>query len=124
MIAGVGPADPGRVHARLSRDGHGVETISSTGGGGSKAREGLEIQSQLTDVTGHLVDSVGAGGGTGGGVAAGVSRVPDVGGVGGDGSATGGGGYHTAYSEPSSAVSVSTTTFSGTFRAGVASTEG
>ena len=124
VIAGVGPADPRRVHPRLSRDGQGVETISDSGGGGSKARKGLEIQSQLTDVTGHLVDSVGAGGGTGGCVAAGVSWVPDVGGVGGDGSATGGGGYYTANSEPSSAVSVSTSTFSGTFRAGVAGSEG
>ena len=55
---------------------------------GGKSGECLEVQPQLTDVIRHFLESVGAGGSTGGSVAAGVSRVPDVGGVGGDGGAT------------------------------------
>ena len=83
MIACVGPTDRGRVHACLSSHGQGVVTGPSSCRG-RESREGLEIQPQLTDVIGHLAEGVGAGGGAGGRVAAGVARVPDVGGVGGD----------------------------------------
>lgn len=86
--------------------------------------ERLKVQSELTDIVGHLVEGVSAGGGTGGCVAAGVSRVPDVGGVGADSSTTGRGGDHTTDSEPSSTVSVSTPSLSRALRAGEASSEG
>ena len=119
MIAGVGAADSWGVHACLSSHSQGVVAVSSCCGGG-KPRECLEVQPQLTDIVGHLAEGVGAGGGTGGGVAAGVARVPDVGGVGGDGRATGGGVDHTADTEPSSAVTISTAALSGALRAGVA----
>ena len=78
----------------------------------------------MTYIRRFFADSISAGGGTRGGVAAGVSRVPDVGGVGGDGGPTGGGVDDTAYSEPSSAVSVSTAALGRTLRAGVASPVG
>ena len=68
----------------------------------------------MTYIRRFFADSISAGGGTRGGVAAGVSRVPDVGGVGGDGGPTSGGRDDTANSEPGSTVSVSTSTFSGT----------
>ena len=119
MIACVRATDGGRVHPCLSSHGQGVVTGSS-GGGGGKTRECLEVQSELADVSGDLVEGVGTGGGTGGRVAAGVARVPDVGGVGGDGRATGGGVDHTADTEPSSAVPISTAALSGALRAGVA----
>ena len=64
----------------------------SSGGGGGKTGESLEVQPKLADIVRLLAEGVGAGGGTGGCVAAGVARVPDVGGVGGDGGAAGGGG--------------------------------
>ena len=119
MIACVRATDRRRVHSRLSSHGEGVVTVSSSGGG-RKPGEGLEVQPELTDVSGDLVEGEGAGGGTGGGVAAGVARVPDVGRVGGDGGATGGGVDHTADTEPSSAVTISTAALSGALRAGVA----
>ena len=62
-----------------------------------------KILPELTDVVRHLPDGGGAGPRTGGGDAAGVARVPDVGDVGGQRGATGGGGDHTAHSEPGSA---------------------
>ena len=89
-------------------------------GGCDKPRECLEVQSELTDVSGDLVEGEGAGGGTGGGVAAGVAGVPDVGGVGGDGGPTGAAVDDTAHSKPSSAVTISTAALSGALRAGVA----
>ena len=97
----------------MSSHGHGVVT-GSCGGGGGKTRECLEVKSELTDVSRDLVEGVGAGGGTGCRVAAGVARVPDVGGVGGDGRATGGGVDYTTHSEPSRAVTVSTASLSRT----------
>ena len=119
MIACVCATDGGGVDSCLARHGQGVVTGASCGRGGEPG-ESLEVQPELTDVSGDLVEGVGAGGGTGGRVAAGVSRVPDVGGVGGDGSATGGGVDHTAHSKPSGTVPVSTTALSGALRAGVA----
>jgi len=123
VIASVGPTDRGRVHACLSSHGQGVVTRPCSRRGG-ESRESLEIQPQLTDVIGHLAEGVGAGGGTGGCVAAGVPRVPDVGGVGGDSSATGGGVDHTADSKASSTVTISTPSLSRALRAGVASSVG
>ena len=60
---------------------------------------------QLADVVRDLPDGGGARPRAGGREAAGVSRVPDVGDVGGDRGATGGGGDHTADSESCSAGS-------------------
>ena len=119
MVACVCATDGGRVHACLPSHGEGVIAASS-GGGGGEPRECLEVQPELADVSRDLVEGVGAGGGTGGRVAAGVARVPDVGGVGGDGRATGGGVDHAADTETSSAVSISTAALSGALRAGVA----
>ena len=119
MIACVCATDGGRVHACLPSHSEGVIAVSS-GGRGGEPGECLEIQPELTDIIRLLAEGVGAGGGTGGRVAAGVARVPDVGGVGGDGRATGGGVDHTAHSEPSGAVTVSTSSFSRTLRAGIA----
>ena len=87
----------------MSRHGHVVVT-ESDGGSCDKPRECLEVQPELADVSRDLVEGEGAGGGAGGRVAAGVARVPHVGGVGGDGRATGGAVDHTAHSEPSGAV--------------------
>ena len=87
MIACVGATDRWGVHACLSSHSHGVIARPCSCRGG-EPRECLEVQPQLTDVIRHFLESVGAGGSTGGSVAAGVSRVPDVGGVGGDGGAT------------------------------------
>ena len=119
VISSVCATDGGRVHSSLSSHGQRVVTIPSSGGG-REPGECLEVQPELTDVVRDLVEGVGAGGGTGGRVAAGVARVPDVGGVGGDGGATGGGVDHTADTEPSSAVPISTAALSGALRAGVA----
>ena len=119
MIARVGATDSGRVHACLSSHSQFVIAISCSGGGG-KPREGLEVQPQLTDVVRHLAEGVGAGGSTGGGVAAGVVRVPDVGGVGGDGGATCGGVDDTTHPEPCSTVTIGTATLGRTLGAGVA----
>ena len=119
MIACVCATDGGRVHPCLSSHGQGVVAVSS-GGRGGKPGECLEVQSELADIVRLLAEGVGAGGGAGGRVAAGVARVPHVGGVGGDGRATGGGVDHTAHSEPSGAVTVSTASLSRALRAGVA----
>ena len=88
--------------------------------GGGKSGECLEVQPQLTDVIRHFLESVGAGGSTGGSVAAGVSRVPDVGGVGGDGGATCGGVDDTTHPEPCSTVTIGTAALGRTLGAGVA----
>ena len=119
MIASVGPTDRRGVDACLSSQGQGVVTGTCSRRGG-ESREGLEIQPQLTYIRWLFADSISAGGGTWGCVAAGVSRVPDVGGVGGDWGATGGGIDDTADSKSGRAVSISTSTFSRTLRAGVA----
>ena len=87
VIACVSPTDRGGVHASLSSHSQSVVTRSCSRRGG-ESREGLEVQPQLTYIRRFFADSISAGGGTRGGVAAGVSRVPDVGGVGGDGGAT------------------------------------
>ena len=119
MIACVCATDGGGVHSRLPSHGEGVIAVSS-GGRRGEPRECLKVQPELADVIRDLVEGVGAGGGTGGRVAAGVSRVPDVGGVGGDGGATGGGVDHTAHSEPSSTVAISAAALGRALRAGVA----
>ena len=119
MIARVGPADSWGVHAGLSSHCQFVIAVPCSGGGG-KPGEGLEVQPQLTDVIRHLAEGVGAGGSTGGGVAAGVVRVPDVGGVGGDGGATCGGVDDTTHPEPCSTVTIGTATLGRTLGAGVA----
>ena len=119
MISRVGATDIGRVHACLPSHSQGVVAVSCSGGGG-KPRECLEVQPQLTDVVRHLAEGVGAGGGAGGGVAAGVARVPDVGGVGGDGGATRGAVDDTTHSEARGTVTVSTAALGRALRAGVA----
>ena len=123
MISRVGATDSGRVHAGLSSHSQGVIARPCSCRGG-KPRECLEVQPQLTDVIGHLAEGVGAGGGTGGCVAAGVARVPDVGGVGGDGGTTGGAVDHTADPEASSTVTISTASLGRALRAGVAGAVG
>ena len=107
VIACVSAADGGRVHSCLSSHGQGV-VAGSCGGRGGKPGESLEVQSELADIVRLLAEGVGTGGGAGGRVAAGVARVPHVGGVGGDGRATGGGVEHTADSKPSSTVAITT----------------
>ena len=74
----------------------------------------------MADIGRGFVEGVGAGGGAARSVAAGIARVPDVGGVGGDGGPTGAAVDDTAHPEPSSAVTVSTSSFSRTLRAGIA----
>ena len=88
VVSSVGPADRWRVAASLTSHRQSVSTGPSSRPN-HEPGEGLEVQPQLTDVVGHLAEGVCAGGGTGGGVAAGVVGVPDVGGVGGDGGPTG-----------------------------------
>ena len=69
-----------------------------------------KILPELTDVVRDLPDGGGAGPRAGGREAAGVSRVPDVGDVGGDCGATGGGGNNTADSKACSTGGVRGTT--------------
>ena len=83
MISSVCATDGGGVHTCLPSHGESVIAVPS-GGGGGEPGECLEIQPELADIIRLLAEGVGAGGGTGGRVAAGVARVPDVGGVGGD----------------------------------------
>lgn len=59
-----------------------------------EAGECLEVEPQLTHLRVTLADGEAAGRGAGGGVGARVARVPDVGRVGRDGGATGGGGEY------------------------------
>ena len=119
VIACVRATDGGRVHPCLSSHGQGVVAVSS-GGGGGKPGECLKVQSELADIVRLLAEGVGAGGGAGGRVAAGVARVPDVGGVGGDGGATRGAVDDTTHSEARGTVTVSTATLGRALRAGVA----
>ena len=119
VIACVSATDGGRVHSCLSSHGQGV-VAGSSGGRGGKPGESLEVQSELADIVRLLAEGVGTGGGAGSRVAAGVARVPHVGGVGGDGRATGGAVDHTAHSEPSGTVTVSTASLSRALGAGVA----
>ena len=123
VIARVSSADSRRVNSCLPLHCQGVVTESGSCLSG-ETREGLEVQPQLADIVRGLVEGVGAGGGTGGCVAAGVSRVPDVGGVGGDGGATSCAGNHTAHSKPRGTVSVSSAALRRTLRAGVAGPKG
>ena len=74
----------------------------------------------MADIVRGFADGEGTTSCTARSVAAGVSRVPDVGGVGGDGGTTGAAIDDTAHSKPSCAVSVSTSALSRTLRAGVA----
>ena len=122
MVACVCATDGGGVDSCLACHGQGVVTGASCGRGGEPG-ESLEVQPELTDVSGDLVEGVGAGGGTGSRVAAGVSRVPDVGGVGGDGGATSRAGNHTAHSKPRGTVSVSSAALRRALRPGVAGPE-
>ena len=73
------------------------------------ARESLKIQPQLTNVIRHLADGVLARPGAAHSVGAGVARVPDVGGVGGDGGATSGGADDAADSKSSCTTSIGAT---------------
>ena len=83
VIACVGPTNRWGVHACLSSHSQGVIAVSGCCRGG-KPRECLEVQPQLTNVSGFFANCECTGGGTGCCVAAWVSRVPDVGGVGAD----------------------------------------
>ena len=83
MIASVCATDGGRVHACLPSHGESVIAVSSRGGGGEPG-ECLEVQPELADIVRGFADAEGATSGTAWCVAAGVSRVPDVGGIGGD----------------------------------------
>ena len=80
----------------------------------------LKCFPQLTNVIRHLSYCGGAGPCGGGRVAAGVSRVSDVGVVGGDRGPTGGGRDHTADTEPSSAGPTGRSRPAGALRGGVA----
>ena len=66
----------------------------------------------MADIIRGFADAEGTTSGTAWCVAAGVSRVPDVGGVGGDCGTAGTIVDHTAHSEPSSTVTVSTASLS------------
>ena len=74
----------------------------------------------MADIIRGFADAEGTTSGTAWCVAAGVSRVPDVGGVGGDGGATSRAGNHTAHSKPRGTVSVSSAALRRALRAGVA----
>ena len=74
----------------------------------------------MADISRGFVEGVGAGGGAARSVAAGIARVPDVGGVGGDGGPTGAAVDDTAHPEPSSAVTVSSAALRRTLGGGVA----
>ena len=104
VIACVSATDGRRVHPCLSSHGQGVVAGSS----GDRGGKCLKVQSKLADIVRLLAEGECAGGGTGGRVAAGVARVPHVGGVGGDGRATGGAVEHTADSKASSTVAITT----------------
>ena len=119
MVSGVGPADCWRILPRLARHGEAV-SADGTGGVDHEPGEGLEVQPELADVVGDLLDGEGAGGGTAGLVAAGVGGVPDVGRVGGDRGATAGGGDDAAHPEPGGTLAVSAASLGGALRAGVA----
>ena len=103
----------------MSRHSQGVIAIPCSCRGG-ESRECLEVQPQLTDVVRDLAEGVGAGGGTGGCVAAGVARVPDVGDVGGDRGPTGGCRADAADTEASRTGATGRATPAGAFRGGVA----
>ena len=119
MIACVGATDGWGVHACLSSHSHGVIARPCSCRGG-EPRECLEVQPQLTDVIRHFLYSIRTCRCTSGSVAAGVSRVPDVGVVGGDRGTTGGGRDHTADTEPSSAAPTGGPRPAGALRGGVA----
>ena len=119
MISCVCPTDCRRILPRLTGHSKAVGA-DGTGAVHHEPREGLEVQSELTDVVGHLVDGEGAGGGAAGFVPAGVGGVPDVGGVGGDRGATAGGGDDAAHPEPGRTFAVSAASFGGALRGGVA----
>ena len=117
MIACVSSTDRWGVHSSLPSHGQGVVARPSSGGG-DEPRECLEVQSELADIVRDFADAEGTTSCTARRVAAGVSRVPDVGGVGGDGGTTGGGVDHTANSESSSTVAISTAALSRALGAG------
>ena len=89
MIACIGSTNVWGVLSSLSSCSEGVSTNSICCCG--KSRKCLEIQPQLTHIIRNLADGVGTSPSTGSGVGAGVVWVSDVGGVGGDGGAAGGG---------------------------------
>ena len=99
MVARVGSTDSWRIFAGLSR---GFKLVCADPSSGCcVASHGLEVKSQLTDVARQLADRCGAGAPSAGGSnTTGVARVPDVGVVGGEGGATGGGGDDTAVTQP------------------------
>ena len=117
-----------------------VVCASTSSGGGSEAREGLEVKPELADVILDLVDGVGARARGGGGVRAWVTKhrgskipllsyrnklwVPDVSGVGRDAGSTGGGVDHTANTKPCCTVSISRSSSRGALGGGVAGAVG
>jgi len=119
VVVSVCSADRWRIFSGLSCNSQ-VVCASTSSGGGSEAREGLEVKPELADVILDLVDGVGAGARGGGGVRAWVIWVPDVGGVGGDAGSTGGGVDHTADTKPCSTVSIGRSSFRGALGGGVA----
>ena len=104
MVASVRSTDSWGIFACLA-SGFEYGCCAGSGSGGGVAGHGLEVKSELADVIRGLVNGEGASSRAGGSVAAGVSRVPDVGVVGGYSGAAGGGGDHAAHSEPCGTVS-------------------
>ena len=119
MVASVGSTDSWRIFARLSR---GFKLVCADPSSGCcVASHGLEVKSQLTDVARQLADRCGAGAPSAGGSdTTGVARVPDVGVVGGEGGATGGGGDDTADPEACSTGPTGRPTPAGALRGAVA----
>ena len=74
----------------------------------------------MADIIRGFADAEGTTPSTARSVAAGIARVPDVGGVGGDGGPTGAAVDDTAHPEPSSAVTVSSAALRRTLGGGVA----
>ena len=126
VVSSVGPADGGRVDTGLTRSSKTVSAGTSRRRHSTHSEPGerLEVKSkgghyndwslvnnqrkhfrsfqhspQLTDIVRDFVDGEDTCSPSGGGVGAGVARVPDVRGVGGDGGPAGGGGDDAAHSE-------------------------
>ena len=104
VISGHGPAHCGRILASLTLSCKFVGACSSCLG---EAGQGLEVNPELADVRGRLVDGKLAIASGGWGVRAGVVRVPDVAGIGGDCGPTGICGDQAANSKSSRTVSIS-----------------
>ena len=94
MIICVGSTDAGRILSSLSSCSHVVRASANRSCGG-KPRECLEIKPQLADIIRDFTDGVSTRSCGWRGVGAGVVWISDVGGVGLDAGAAGGGGDHT-----------------------------